>query len=235
MDMQRATINLPQSRSAGNVGSSPHTSSIAVWLFFGMLMMSGIAGASDERLNRQRELLLSVQQQLQEASEQVSTLEEEKKKLTLDLEQATKTAKNATAKAMRLTKKLKEEQATRKQTENELIGTKQKLAETAAQLAETAKSLAQTSNNLEQMGTEKKKLETIKANNEREIAICQDKNAKLYGYGRELMTKYENKSCADSLIQTEPFTGLKKVEIENLLENYRDKLDDQRILTPPGK
>jgi hypothetical protein len=39
---------------------------------------------------------------------------------------------------------------------------------------------------------------------------------------------YEKKSCFDSSLQREPFTGLKRVEIENAIEDMREKLDSSR-------
>ena len=44
-----------------------------------------------------------------------------------------------------------------------------------------------------------------------------------------MMDKYRDKSCQDALAQVEPFTGLKKVEVENLLEAWRDKLDREKL------
>jgi hypothetical protein len=42
------------------------------------------------------------------------------------------------------------------------------------------------------------------------------------------MDRFEHKTCGERLAEKEPFTGFKKVETENLLEEYRDKLDDQK-------
>lgn len=60
------------------------------------------------------------------------------------------------------------------------------------------------------------------------------KNLKLYQTGRELMTRFEQKSYGEILAQKELFTGLKRVEIENLQEEYRNKLDEQKLIKPPG-
>jgi hypothetical protein len=48
------------------------------------------------------------------------------------------------------------------------------------------------------------------------------------------MTRFEQKSCNEILVQKEPLFGLKRVEIENLLEEYRDKLDEQKLIKAPG-
>lgn len=67
-----------------------------------------------------------------------------------------------------------------------------------------------------------------------ELAAAEDRNQKLYALGRELMGLYEKKSCGDILAEKEPFTGLRKVDTENLLEQYRDKLDEEKLIKAPG-
>jgi len=55
------------------------------------------------------------------------------------------------------------------------------------------------------------------------------KNLKLYEYNVELMNVYARKGVMDSLLQREPFTGIKSVEVENILEEYSYKLDGQKV------
>jgi len=57
---------------------------------------------------------------------------------------------------------------------------------------------------------------------------CATRNARLYEIGGEILERYENKGVFSSLLAAEPFTGLKRVELENLVEDYRDKLDAQK-------
>ena len=122
-----------------------------------------------------------------------------------------------------------------KAVQDELAKAKDKTAQLEKSLADMTAREANTERMLAQTAAEKKRAEQTIVRRDQTIASCEDKNAKLYGYGRELMTKYEEKSCKDALSQAEPFTGLKKVEIENLLEAYRDKLDDERVLPSINK
>ena len=55
----------------------------------------------------------------------------------------------------------------------------------------------------------------------------------LAGLGREMMARYRDKTCMDALKQAEPFTGVRKVEVENLLEAWRDQIDAQTVAAPP--
>ena len=58
-----------------------------------------------------------------------------------------------------------------------------------------------------------------------QVTACMRLNVQLYDAGKDLLTKYEQKGVWDALAQREPITGLKQVEVENLIEDYRYKID----------
>ena len=45
----------------------------------------------------------------------------------------------------------------------------------------------------------------------------------------ELINHAQNRGSLGALLEAEPVLGFKRVEIENLLEEYRDKVDAQKI------
>jgi chromosome segregation ATPase len=192
------------------------------------------AEASDKKDSREREALRRVQQQLVQAQGQVAALEQEKAKLTEDLGKAQAASKTAEGQSVILQREVKAGKQQQSSQANELALVKAELNTTAQLLADTRKRLDETTRALKQADSDKSNLEAVKTRNEREISACESKNMALYGLGRNLMERFENKSCGEILVQGDPFTGIKKVETENLLEEYRDKLDDQKIIKPPG-
>jgi len=58
---------------------------------------------------------------------------------------------------------------------------------------------------------------------------CGQKNAKLVGINVELLDKYRAKSCSDAILEEEPFTGLRKTEMENLIQEYGDRAAKERF------
>jgi chromosome segregation ATPase len=72
-------------------------------------------------------------------------------------------------------------------------------------------------------------LEVALAAEKKEREMCEGKNLKLYQYGAELLERYRTKGAWDAIAQQEPFTGIKDVEIFNVVQEYRDKLDSQRV------
>lgn len=203
-------------------------------------LLCGPTYASSDK-KREHEMQRRIQMQLQQAQSQLATLQQENTTLGGERDKALKDVKMAQVKLHKLSNSLGEEKAHGARLQKEMDGVKLDLAATKSRqtltegkLAETGKTLSQTQQTLALTEADKRRLEGVKARQEKEIASDEDKNLKLYQIGRELMTRFEQKSCAEILAQKEPFTGLKRVETENLLEEYRDKLDEQKIIKPPG-
>jgi len=64
------------------------------------------------------------------------------------------------------------------------------------------------------------------------IDACVAKNAKLYEYGFDLVKLYENPDRYKKVVLTEPFSQLKRVQLENILQDYNDKIDEQKMESP---
>lgn len=73
---------------------------------------------------------------------------------------------------------------------------------------------------------EKNRLAEELAGKDAIIAQHVKNNARLYSINMELLDKYKNKSVMDALMQNEPVTQLKRVEIETIGEQYRNEMDD---------
>jgi chromosome segregation ATPase len=58
---------------------------------------------------------------------------------------------------------------------------------------------------------------------------CRTHNGQLVTITNELLDKYQNKGVLGSAMEKEPFTGLKKVEMEHLIQEYQDKIETHQI------
>ena len=96
-------------------------------------------------------------------------------------------------------------------------------------LNETASRLHGNEEQLRLLQSEGKARDATIAAREQEMKACEAKNAQLYTYGNELLEKYRKQGLFDRLLRAEPFLQLKQVQVENYIEEYRDKLDAQRI------
>jgi hypothetical protein len=63
----------------------------------------------------------------------------------------------------------------------------------------------------------------------RRVADQQTKNAAMFKIANEILVRYEKFGLGDALTAREPFTGITRVKLQSLFEEYQDKLVDQRI------
>ena len=63
----------------------------------------------------------------------------------------------------------------------------------------------------------------------RRAEACEVKNVQLYKVGSEILNAYADTDFADVVGGREPFLGLKRVELETLVQDYKDKLLDGKV------
>ena len=64
---------------------------------------------------------------------------------------------------------------------------------------------------------------------ERQVADQKSRNAAMFRTANEILTRYERFGLGEALAAKEPFVGVTRVKLENLIQDYEDKLVDQRI------
>lgn len=68
-----------------------------------------------------------------------------------------------------------------------------------------------------------------------QLGICEKKNIALYELNLDLMEKYNKKGVMSALLQAEPFTQIKNVEMKSIIQEYKDRIDSQKIDRMPEK
>ena len=63
----------------------------------------------------------------------------------------------------------------------------------------------------------------------RQVEDLERRNAALFNVGNEILTRYEHFGLGDALAAKEPFVGITRAKLETLVQDYRDKLADQKI------
>jgi chromosome segregation ATPase len=190
------------------------------------LPFPAIAQSSDPAKEAMRRLQLSQRK-----------LEDEKASLAKEKEAADARLKDASGKLSALRRqaeaaaKIAAETAAKKEAELEqalataiseknavslsLVNAEQRLARMAEQQAATE--------------AERRRLEVLASQQKTSIAQCEDHNGKLHQHGVALLERYRSKSCFDTVSQSEPFFGLKKVQTESFIEEAREKLDENKL------
>ncbi len=81
---------------------------------------------------------------------------------------------------------------------------------------------------------ERAKLAGEKVVLERKVADREARNLELFKVGNEILSRYEKFGLGTALTAREPFTGITKVKLENLVQDYGDKLSEQKIKPEPN-
>ena len=152
---------------------------------------------------------------LHKSDQQIAKLKQDIKDKTATLEEAQKSLTASTRHGAALDRDLGRTKARLKQTEDRLREVIGKYRELAA--------------NLQKTKVDKSDLEHRLAQETRRREDAEAKNEKLYQLNAELVKKFDDKGVMDALLQHEPFTGIKEVQIENIKQDYSYKADQQKV------
>ena len=172
-----------------------------------------IHASADENLKRG---LAKAQYMLRQANVEKSEIAkklQEEKKVAEEQEAALKGTERDLKKAQKRIAKLS---STIELWQKEYESLKNTLSETRIELAKTESKLSQ-----------KDTLFQVQTDN---FALCETHNKDLVSLGYTLLDAYEGKSVSDALKQNDPFFGLKQVEVENLVQEYRHKIEDLSLI-----
>jgi hypothetical protein len=201
---------------------------ILPWLLTSLFSIGTLDAADqgnspEERL---RGMLRSTMLQLRDAQNQVATLqsaqtesEKEKKALSDRLDELTK---QAAADKDAATKTIADLNA--KVTDQNTLITQMKGA--LEKWKEAYNKAVEVANTKE---AQRAKFESQAIVLQRRIDDAETKNLALYKIGKEVLRRYEKFGLGTAITAREPFVGITKVKLENLVQDYSDKLNDQTI------
>jgi hypothetical protein len=66
------------------------------------------------------------------------------------------------------------------------------------------------------------------ATRDHELKVCIDRNLALYDLNQEVLTRLEKQGVFSRVAQAEPFTRIKRAQLENLIDDYKARAEDQR-------
>lgn len=70
------------------------------------------------------------------------------------------------------------------------------------------------------------------ASRDTELKSCVDNNVALYKLNGEILTHLEGQGFWSGVGRAEPFTRLKRVQLENFVDEYKARAEDTRVSTP---
>jgi Skp family chaperone for outer membrane proteins len=194
-----------------------------------MLVACAIALPAHAQVERSGNVDARVMQQIQALTSERASLQAENAKLEQELQQLKKDLQKsgseraaAENRAKALAANASRGEATSKQAEEQLERTRAQMQELVAKFRETA-------NTLRDVETDRATVKSQLGAKERELNTCIDRNAALYNLNAEVLDRMESRGFWSSVTEREPFTKLKRVELENLIDGYKYRADELRL------
>ena len=171
-------------------------------------------------------------QQMQQLASERTSLQSENGRLKQQLADMTKerdslkSAQSASTSRVKATAaasaaELAQSNAQRESVEKELKQTKDKLFDLVEKFRETAQLFRDTE-------ADRDTLRQTAATQERELKICLDHNSALYKLNGEVLDRLDHQSVWSRVGASEPFTKLKRIQLQNLVDDYQSRADDHR-------
>lgn len=170
-----------------------------------------------------------VAQQLQQLSSEKVALQAENNKLKQELEQAKAQLQKSSSAAKELENRNRVLQASAGRGNAANQQTEEQLEKTRAQMQELVTKFRETVQTLREVETDRATVKSQLATRERDYKVCVDRNVGLYEINNEVLDRMEDRGFWSQLTEREPFTRLKRTQLENLIDDYRYRVDELRL------
>lgn len=197
------------------------------------------AEKQDKAAKRAAILMQKMKQDLEAEKSALQTqFEQEKKDLSQALDHAQTEQRSHSAKLQGQVKRNQQLQSENQKLtqENEALSAQLKqlqtqLAEQGQQLEITQEALKAAKTDLDTNDMQRKALVAKVGASHQQLVSCEEKNSRLYNYGHELISLYDDASVYQKIMRSEPFFQLKRVELENLLQDKQAQLLENKVDT----
>lgn len=164
-----------------------------------------------------------VMQQMQQLASERTALQAENAKLKQQLDEAQKKLAAASGQQDSLTRRAQTAEATSSRLAASSAASTESAARTRAQLDELVAKFRETAQTLKQVEIERNGFRQQAQGAERQLETCRDHNAQLLTINEEVLVRLENTGFWTKLAADEPFTKLKRAQLENLATDYRQR------------
>lgn len=217
----------------------PVFSIIAVILLF-TLHLSAVAAEKQDKAAKRANILMQKMKQHMEAEKSAlqTQFEQEKKSMSDALNQAQSAQRSHSVQLQGQTRRNQQLQSEAQKLTQEKTVLSAQLQQLQSQLAEQTQRLESIQqqlklarSDLDVNDQQRKKLLANVSTAHQQLVSCEEKNSRLYAYGNDLIGLYADASTYQKVMRAEPFFQLKRVELENILQDKRAQLIENKVDT----
>lgn len=103
------------------------------------------------------------------------------------------------------------------------------LETTRGQLQELIGRFRETAQSLRDVETDRSQVRGELSAKQRELNVCIDRNAEMYTITNETLNRLSKRGAFSAFADHEPFTQLSRTRLDNLIEDYRYRVDELRL------
>ena len=168
-------------------------------------------------------------QQLQQLASERTALQAENAKLKAELDKLRKQGDGVKKSQDAVEQRSRAAQAALTRSASDKERLEADLAREKERLQELVGRFRETATTLRDVETDRNGAKLSLAQRDQELKVCVDRNAKLYDLNKEVLAKLDDQGLWSGLARHEPFTQLKRVQLENLVDSYADRAQDQVV------
>lgn len=203
-----------------------------VLLLAGGQALAQSASREQEQIRRLRAQAQQLQQTLSTEQQQrqaaVSELQALKQSQGAELQKLGEEARSARLRAGNAQKQTESLQRELNALRTEKAALESRLERLASGLSERERELGETRGKLAGSSQELELSKAVASQLSGRLAQCTQDNLALYSTGIEMLDRWRDRTLGDRIAQGEPFAQVGRVKLENLVETWRDRLDEKR-------
>ena len=196
-----------------------------IGLGIGQLQVASVKKAAQDKVNVANKKVAFLQSKLMEEQNRGAA----DQKCSGDLEIARKEKEAADMELKRAKGEVQALEAKTGETENTLARTKNDLRAMELKYTKEATHTKELEGDLRKTIQEKLTLQADLKKTTRNLGQCEANNAKLCTIADEILKKYRSKGVGEAMLQREPLTQIRKVELEQFTQKYRDEIEKQKF------
>jgi septal ring factor EnvC (AmiA/AmiB activator) len=173
-------------------------------------------------------------QQLQQLASERTSLQAENARIKKELAEMTKERDSLKQGRVALDRRAQVSEAAIARSAQEKADAEGEAGKLKERMQELIAKFRETAQTLRDVETERSAFKQSLETKDGELKACVARNASLYELNDEVLTRFEEQGTFSRLASAEPFTKLKRVQLENLVEDYRYRADEQKISATPA-
>jgi chromosome segregation ATPase len=188
-----------------------------VMVAIGLVFFCQQLQASPREASRSDGAVLKLQSMVRSLTKERDDAKAETAKLTAEIDDLKKQHSQAVVDKEQLGSELSAQKNSNGEVRSRLDQTHAKLLEVIEKYKKLDQDKSELSNSFAQ-------LKASQEATEQQLKTCDQHNVKLYQSAQELLEKYQNKGTFSAMLQDEPILQFQSVEMENIIQEYEDKL-----------